>query len=103
GVDHSQRFLEEGSLKRVVKKKSIETMASEAGALGLYNMFYRFTSLHTHGNLLDEPRTDDPRDVSAMLSALGAVSKATGHVCIRWLLGRERPSDAELLELLGVH
>jgi len=103
GLDQSQRFLEEGTLKRVVKKKSVETMAKEAGALGLYNVFYRFASLHTHGNFLDQPRTDDPIDISAMLSALGAISKATGHICIRWLLGRERPSDTELLELLGVH
>ena len=102
GRDHSQRFLKGGKLGRVVKKKSVETMASEAGALGLYNMFYRFASLHTHGNLLDEPRTDDPADICAMLSALGAISKAAGHVGIRWLLGRERPSNTELLELLGV-
>ena len=103
GNDHSQRYWESGALDRSVKRKSTESMASEAGAMGIYNMFYRFTSLHTHGNLLDLPRTDDPADISALLSGVGAISKSTGHTGIRWLLGRERPTDKELLEILGVH
>jgi hypothetical protein len=102
GNDHSHQFLRSGRLSASVKKKSVESMAQEAGAIGLYNMFYRFTSLQTHGNMLDEPRRSDPLDVSAILSGAGAISKATGHVGIRWLLGRERPSNKELQALLGV-
>jgi hypothetical protein len=102
GNDHSDRFMRDGRLSASVKKKTVELMAQEAGAIGLYNMFYRFTSLQAHGNMLDEPRRSDPLDVSAILSGAGAISKATGHVAIRWLLGRERPSDKELLALLGV-
>jgi hypothetical protein len=102
GNDHSHQFVRDGKLSPAVKKKSVELMAQEAEAIGLYNMFYRFTSLQAHGNMLDEPRKSDPLDVSAILSGAGAISKATGHVGVRWLLGRERPSNKELLELLGV-
>jgi hypothetical protein len=102
GNDHSERFLKEGRLSTNGKKKTVESMAKEAGAIGLYNMFYRFASLQTHGNMLDGAHKISAADVSAVLGAVGAIAKATGHISIRWLLGRERPSNEELLNLLGV-
>jgi hypothetical protein len=102
GNDHSARFMKEGKLAPSGKKKTVEAMATEAGAEGLYNMFYRFASMQTHGNSLDRPAPITTADVSAVLSGVGAIAKATGHTSIRWLLGRERPSNKELLDILGV-
>jgi len=102
GNDHSERFMRDGKLAPSGKKKTVEAMAKEAGAEGLYNMFYRFASMQTHGNSLNSPVTITPTDVSAVLSGIGAIAKATGHTSIRWLLCRKRPGSKELLDLLGI-
>lgn len=101
GNDRSEQLLRDSSLSASIKKKTVETMAREAGAIDLYNAFYRFISLQTHGNLLDAPSVTSPLEISAVLSGAGAISKATGHVGVRWLLRRERPNNNELHKVLG--
>jgi hypothetical protein len=76
GNDHSERFMKEGKLAPSGKKKTVEAMAREAGAEGLYNMFYRFASMQTHGSSLDSPVPIAPADVSAVLSGVGAIAKS---------------------------
>lgn len=102
GKDHSARFLKGDTLAPSGKKKSVETMARDAGIVGIYNMFYRFASIQTHGNTVGLTMPNTAADVLIVLSGAGAVAKATGHTAIRWLLGRERPSNKDLVELLGV-
>ena len=102
GKDHSARFLRSNRLAPSGKKKSVEAMARDAGAIGIYDMFYRFASIQTHGNAVGLTMPNTAGDVLVVLSGVGAVAKATGHTAIRWLLGRERPSNKDLVELLGV-
>ncbi|MES2403316.1 MAG: DUF5677 domain-containing protein [Pseudomonadota bacterium] len=102
GKDHSARFLKSDRLAPSGKKKSVEAMARDVGAVGIYDMFYRFASIQTHGNAVGPTTPNTAADVLVVLSGVGAVAKATGHTAIRWLLGRERPSNKDLVELLGV-
>lgn len=102
GNDHSAHFLKSGRLASSGKRKSVEAMAKDAGVIGIYDMFYRFASIQTHGNSVDLSVPNAPADVAVVLSGCGAVAKATGHTAIRWLLDRGRPNNKELVELLGV-
>ena len=50
GNNLTKAFIESGRTKREQKQISVETMAKQCELQDIYNTFYRFQSMHTHGN-----------------------------------------------------
>lgn len=99
GNDFTADFLSSGGATRGQKQISIEAMARQAGLVDLYNVFYRFQSLHTHGNNISGAGTQ----TSALtLNCVGAFSVLLGHQGVRWLVHRSRPDNEEIRSLLGL-
>jgi hypothetical protein len=44
----TQDFVSSGRAEKSQKRLSLEEMASQGGLLDIYNVFYRFQSMHTH-------------------------------------------------------
>ena len=100
GNDVTESVLSDGSVAKSQKILSIETMACQCKLEDIYNIFYRFQSLHTHGNVIaTESATTDP----ITLNSVGAFSMLLGHVGVRWLLHRSRPHNEEIRVLLGLN
>jgi hypothetical protein len=103
GVNETSRLLQDDRFKKLPKRKSVETKAQEAGVLDLYNVFYRFMSLETHGHQLGTETSADAWEMTAMhLQGLGALILAIGHVGTLWLLQRKRVENETLRQLLGL-
>ena len=100
GNDFTAEFLASGRASREQNQVSVETMAQQCGLHDIYNVFYRFQSLHAHGNTISE-RSIETRAVT--LCCVGAFSMFLGHVGVRWLTGRTRPDNEEIRELLGLN
>ncbi|WP_205633526.1 DUF5677 domain-containing protein [Methylobacillus sp. MM3] len=105
GEDATAEFLETDRMKSIPKRKSVFDQAAEAGVTDLYNIFYRFLSMETHGhNKMKHPEEDDPHMLSTMhIQGIGAVNRAIGHVGVRWLLHRERTDNESLRDVLGLN
>lgn len=102
GADATAEFLADDRFKKLPKRKSVEVRAEEAGVLDLYNVFYRFLSLDTHGHDLGHTETIMNWDLSVMhMQGIGAMLKAVGHTGTIWLLNRQRLSNDDLRKLLG--
>ncbi|WP_394696245.1 DUF5677 domain-containing protein [Pseudoxanthomonas japonensis] len=100
GNDFTAEFLSSGGAARGQKPISIEVMARQAGLIDLYNVFYRFQSMHTHGNTVSVASTQ----TSALaLNCVGAFSVLLGHLGVRWLVHRSRPDNDEIRSLLGLN
>lgn len=102
GADATKEFLSERSRPR--KGVSIEQQARESGVLHLYQVFYRFMSLDTHGKsktVVDKGKRSELTLVH--LQAVGAMSQVFGHTAILWLLHRQRPTNEKIRELLGLN
>jgi len=99
GNDHTQSFLNSGRLDKGSQLPSIEVMADRCGLRDLYNVFYRFQSLHTHANDLG---AGSPQTKEATLGAIGIFCILLGHIGVRWLLHRSRPDNEEIRQLLGL-
>ena len=103
GANETSRLLQDDRFKKLPKRKSVETKAEEAGVLDLYNIFYRFMSLETHGHQLETEANADAWELTAMhLQGLGALTLAIGHVGTLWLLHRRRIESEALRQLLGL-
>lgn len=100
GNDFTSEFLSSGGAARGQKPTSIEVMARQAGLIDLYNVFYRFQSMHAHGN----SASSTSEQTSALaLNCIGEFSVLLGHIGVRWLLHRSRPDNGEIRSLLGVN
>lgn len=99
GNDHTDAFLTSGRAGRSARLPSMDTMAEQCGLRDLYNIFYRFQSLHTHGNDVCEKSLSTQ---AGTLSAVGAFSNLLGHAGIRWLVHRSRPDSEEIRAILGL-
>lgn len=99
GNDHTEAFLSSGRADKGARLPSMDTMAEQCGLRDLYNIFYRFQSLHTHGN---DVREDSSSTQASTLSAVGAFSNLLGHAGIRWLVHRSRPDNEEIRAVLGL-
>ncbi|WYX49633.1 DUF5677 domain-containing protein [Achromobacter xylosoxidans] len=99
GEDHTESFLASGRLDKGKKLPSIEQMAEQCGFHDLYNVFYRFQSMHTHANGV---QGKGPQTEAATLSAVALFCILLGHIGIRWLIHRSRPDNEEVRELLGL-
>lgn len=100
GNDLTAEFLASGRAEREQKQLSIETMAQQSGLHDIYNVFYRFQSMHTHGNDVSD-RSQETK--AATLCCVGAFSMFLGHVGVRWLVARSRPDNEEIRDLLGLN
>ncbi|HGM7320990.1 TPA: DUF5677 domain-containing protein [Stenotrophomonas maltophilia] len=100
GNDCTAEFLTNGGAARGQKQVSVEAMARQAGLLDLYNVFYRFQSMHAHGNDVAGSRLQAS---SMALNCVGAFSVLLGHLGVRWLLHRDRPDNEEIRALLGLN
>ncbi len=100
GNDLTEEFIASGGATRVQKNISVETMARQAGLLDIYNIFYRFQSMHAHGNeISDASIATKP----VTLCCVGTFSIFLGHVGVRWLASRCRPDNEEIRDLLGLN
>lgn len=105
GEDVTADFLETACMKSIQKTKSVEKQAEEAGVTDLYNIFYRFLSMETHGHNIKKHREDDDPHLLSIshMQGIGAVSRAIGHVGVRWLWHRERTDNEPLRDVLGLN
>lgn len=103
GEDESARFLSDERLKPRRRRRSVESYAEEAGVHDLYNIFYRFLSLETHGHQLEVNADRSDWKLTAMhLQGIGGLTQALGHTGVRWLIHRQKPNNEELRDLLGL-
>ncbi len=100
GNDLTAAFLANGRAERGQKQITIETMAQQCGLHDIYNVFYRFQSMHTHSNEVSD-RSLETRTIT--LCCVGAFSMFLGHVGVRWLVARSRPDNEEIRDLLGLN
>jgi len=99
--DVTESILSDGrAAKSPQKTPSIETMACQCELEYIYNTFYRFQSLHTHGNFI---ASESASTAPITLNSVGAFSMLLGHAGVRWLLDRSRPHNEEIRELLGLN
>lgn len=102
GVDVTDTFLSERS--RPKKGVSIEQQARESGVFHMYQVFYRFMSLDTHGKSETVTETAERSELTLVhLQTVGAISQVLGHASILWLLHRQRPTNEKIRELLGLN
>ncbi len=103
GEDATAEFLASERMKNIQKRKSVADQAEEAGVSDLYNIFYRFLSLETHGHQT-ECEEESQQTLSIInLQGIGAVCRAIGHAGVRWLLRRERTDNESLRDALGLN
>lgn len=86
------------------KGVSIEQQARESGILHLYQIFYRFMSLETHGKCETVFNSAERSEVTLVhLQAISAISQVFGHTAILWLLHRQKVTNEKIRELLGLN
>jgi hypothetical protein len=101
GSDATDEFLL--GRKKAQKGVSIEQQARESGLLHIYQVFYRFMSLDTHGKAETIVNPDERLELTLVqLQVVGAISQALGHIAIMWLLHRQKSSNEKIRELLGL-
>lgn len=102
GEDVTRRILEDTRLANAFRK-NIEACAAEAGVQQLYDLFYRFFSLETHGHSIHDGPNQRAWDITALhLQSIGALTKGFSEAGRRWLLYRERLDSEELRKVLGL-
>lgn len=100
GNDLTAEFLAGGRAERERKQLPIETMAQQCGLHDIYNIFYRFQSMHTHANDVSDSHLETRANT---LCCVGAFSIFLGHVGVHWLVARSRPDNEEIRDLLGLN
>jgi hypothetical protein len=102
GADETAEFLKSERFKKLAAPKKVIDQAAEAGVEDLYQVFYRFMSLATHGHDLVGDEEDPRAALIVDLQAIGAMCVAVGHVSVKWLLGRVRTDNEALRQVLGI-
>ncbi len=100
GKDETKEFLNSEQFKKIPKRKSIATYAEEADVIDLYNVFYRFLCLETHGH---EVKKNNDKRIQSIgdMQCIGALAMAVGHAGTNWPLHRQRTDNEALHQLLG--
>jgi Family of unknown function (DUF5677) len=100
GKDETKAFLNSEKFKNIPRRKSIATYAQEANVIDLYDIFYRFLSLDTHGHDIQKNSDNSAQSIEDM-QCVGALALAVGHSSTKWLLHRQRTDNESLRQLLG--
>jgi Family of unknown function (DUF5677) len=100
GEDETKVFLNSERFKNIPKRKSIANYAQEADVMDLYNIFYRFLSLETHGHEVEKNNDNNIQSIEDM-QCIGALAMAIGHAGTKWLLHRQQTDNEILRKLLG--
>jgi hypothetical protein len=104
GEDISSEFLESEQMNNISKRKRVEEQAKEADITDLYNIFYRFLSLETHGHNFGSNQNTHSLELTVInLQGIGAISRAIGQVGVWWLLHRHWPDNESLRNVLGLN
>jgi hypothetical protein len=102
GEDASAEFLKSDRFKKLATPKKVIDQAAEAGVEDLYQVFYRFMSMATHGHDINGEEEEPDANLIVELQGIGALCMGVGHASLRWLLGRERTDNETLHQLLGL-
>jgi hypothetical protein len=102
GADETAEFLKSDKFRKLPAPKKVIDQATEAGVEDLYQVFYRFMSLATHGHDMVSDEEDPDAGLIVDLQAIGAMCVAIGHVSMKWLLGRVRTDNESLRQVLGI-
>ena len=102
GEDATAEFLKTDRFQKLPKQKRVSELATEAGVEDLYDVFYRFKSLATHGHDMMGNEEDPELGLIVDLQAIGAMCKGVGHVGVKWLLGRVSTDNEALRQVLGI-
>lgn len=102
GADATAEFLKDDRFKKLPAPKKVINQAAEAGVEDLYEVFYRFMSMATHGHDFSGDSEDPEAALIVDLQAIGAMCMGIGHASMRWLLGRERTDNESLRQVLGI-
>ena len=102
GKDETKDFLKRDQFKSLPRRRSVEEQATTAGVLHLYDVFYRFFSVETHGHgSVGESDETTLQATLVNLQGIGALCLASGHAGVLWLLHRQRVDNETLRQLLG--
>lgn len=101
GEDETKAFLNSEKFKKITKRKSIAEYAQQADVMDLYNTFYRFLSLETHGHDVQKNNDKNIQSIEDM-QCIGALAMAVGHAGTKWLLHRQQTDNQTLRKLLGL-
>lgn len=102
GEDATEEFLASDRFRDLPRRMSVEDRAKQAGVEDLYNVFYRGLSMEVHGHNHGEGENES--DIAFMhMQGIGAISMASGHSGVRWLIHRERTNNEDLRALLGLN
>ena len=102
GADATAEFMKSEQFKKLPAPKKVINQAAEAGVEDLYEVFYRFMSMPTHGHDIDGDSRDSEAALIVDLQAIGAMCMGIGHASMRWLLGRQRTDNESLRQVLGL-
>jgi plasmid stability protein len=85
------------------KRKNISEQARLADVGIIYDIFYRFLCLDTHGKTTVSKTIElKKQETEDYMSCVGALAMAIGHVGAMWLLHRQGTSNEMLIQLLGL-
>lgn len=103
GTNVTEEILASGYFDNLPRRISVEACAKECNVIDLYNIFYRFLSLdtHGHGEVLTEGY-DETTLTIVHLQGIEGLLKGIERVGIVWLDGRRRPDNEELRCILGL-
>lgn len=102
GEDATAEFLKTDKFKKVPLAKKVIDQAVEAGVEDLYQVFYRFMSLATHGHDMIDGEEDPAAGLMVDLQTIGVISVGVGFVAAKWLLCRTRTDGHSLRMVLGI-
>jgi hypothetical protein len=104
GADESASFLESEQMNFIPKRKSVEAQAKEAEISDLYDIFYRFLSLETHGHHSNSEQLGSSKELVIIhLQGFGALSRGIGQAGVWWLMHRHWPDNESLRSVLGLN
>ena len=102
GENATKEVLSGEKFKNITRRRSVEEQAKAANVHHLYDIFYRFLSLDTHGRSAPVEAASEVAAATVMhLQGVGALTMAIGHAGALWLIHRQRVDNETLRKLLG--
>lgn len=99
--DITEEYLKENPIENPSRAKNIIDKAIEANVPDLYQIFYRFLSMETHGHTHKNTDITIDEQVLTHLECIGTLSKTIGFSCVFWLQHQKQPDNESLRATLG--